>query len=76
MTNASKLLAAALVFSVTDHARTRFSARKAANLYLNAHTAFETEIKSQAAQIDFLTKKLDEHEVPITEFDRIAYFNL
>lgn len=76
LTKSHAVLAGLALVAVHNNIRTQIDAKKAAKLYLNAHKAFEETEAANEAQIQYLCHMLDEHEIPLNEFDLIAlHFN-
>jgi hypothetical protein len=74
MPTKTQLFCGAVLFGVIvyDDIRTRIKAKTAAELFLEAHEAFEETQRANEAQISYLCHILDENDVPVDEFDLIA----
>lgn len=71
----SKFAYAMLALSVAHDIRTSIRARKAAHSYLAAHEAFEEENRILQAKLELACKKLDQNNIPVTEFELIMLNN-
>lgn len=63
---------AALALTIVHDLRTRIEATKNARLFIKAAEAYQETQEINEAQIQYLCHMLDEHDVPVNEFDLIA----
>lgn len=52
--------------------KTRKESQEAEELFIAAYAAFKETHAANRAHIEFLHQKLDDYEVPMTEFDRLV----
>jgi hypothetical protein len=65
-------LTAFLALAIAHDIRTQIETKKCAKLFLKAQEAYEEQLRMDQERIKYLCHMLNEHDIPVSEFDLIA----